>query len=151
MKKLIAIAIVAFLSITSFAEEGKQKGKKSGCDKCKAKHEAMKNMSPEEREAHIAEKKAEMKAKMEERIASLPAEEQDAARTKMAEHIAEREAHHAERKANHEKMASMSEEERAAFKKELKATHGDKKKGCHCDKKGKGKKGPKGSKGEKSE
>ena len=150
MKKLLAIAIVAFLSLTTFAEEGKQKGKKPGCEKCKAKHEAMKNMTPEEREAHITEKKAEMKAKMEERIASLPAEEQEAARTKMAQHIAEREAQHAERKANHEKMASMSEEERAVFKKELKAKNGDKK-GCRCDKKGKGKKGAKGSKGEKPE
>ena len=147
MKKLIAIAIVAFLSITTFAEEGKQKGKKAGCEKCKAKHEAMKSMSPEEREAHISEKKADMKAKMEERIASLPAEEQGAAREKMAKHMAEREAQHAERKAMHEKMASMSDAERDAFKKEMRAKHGDKK-GCKCDKKGKGKKGPKGSKSE---
>lgn len=81
-------------------------------EKWKAEMEKMKDMSPEEREAHKQELMADKKKKMEERISQLPPEQQDEARKRMEEF-------EAKRKAMHDELMALPPEERAKRMKEM--------------------------------
>lgn len=83
-------------------------------EKWREDHKRMKDMSPEEREAFIEKRRADRRAKMEARINALPPEEQAAARDKMIEMEARREAMHQE-------LMAMPPEERRAKMKEIQA------------------------------